>query len=47
MLVFLLADKKQLSITLDEEVVEKLDEERGSFARSSYINEILRRKFLD
>jgi len=36
--------RKQISITLEEEVLEKLDEERGSIHRSTFINDILRRE---
>lgn len=37
--------KQKLSVTIDEELVEKLDKERGSFSRSAFLNEILRKRY--
>jgi hypothetical protein len=35
--------KKKVNITLDEEILKKLDKERGLIPLSTYINKILRR----
>ena len=34
--------KKRFSVTIDEELVEKIDKERGLVPRSAYIEKILR-----
>ena len=34
--------KKRISMTIDADVLEKIDDERGSYPRSTYLNELLK-----
>ena len=38
--------KKRISMTIDADVLESVDKERGTYARSAYLNELLRNTLL-
>lgn len=39
--------KKRISMTIDEDVLKSVDKARGRYARSAYLNELLRNTLLE